>query len=487
MTRPLRLARERFKPIVQAIDVSGRVPPHDLGAEAAVLSAILLDGSQLDVVAFLSPEHFYAEAHRRIFEAARELAAKCTPIDVATVASWLKDRDWLHAIGGVTMLNRIVDATPAIAHLEAHGRIVAEKAKIRALIDACQQTAAQAYGDYGDPVEFFNAHSSKVEAINVRSQSSGLVQSYDAAASALAFNVKPAVGTGIESLDEVLGGGLFDGELIVVAAYSGVGKTSFAMGVAKHIASAEREGGAIVGAAIFSLEMPKEQLWQRFAASDSNTSMEAVRRNNFGNQWGNYVASMNRIGQMPLWVDDSPANTVAEMTSGVMALQRTFDIPGRRRIGLVVVDYLQLVRGIGDNREGEIASISRGLKGMAKRLRLPVVALSQLRKPGEGAEFKRPQLSQLRESGAIENDSDVIVFAHRPEWVEHKRDPDHRIPEVEPAEIIVAKQRNGRLDTARVAFVGRTTTFREQTHSERDSWSRDQSDDPYQSTKKRRF
>jgi len=462
--------KDRYKPIVQAIDVAGRIPPHNLDAEAAVLSAIMLDGRELDKVSFLTPEHFYSEANSRIFKAILEISGAARPIDIQTIAAWLKDREWLQAIGGVSMLARIVDATPAVAHLEAHGRIVEEKAKVRALIDTCQLTSASAYTDYGSYNELVSGHLGHVEAIGGRTVDVGPVQMFDVVKAAFEFTEKPALGTGLSSVDDILGGGFYDGEVITIAGPSGCGKTSYAVNIGSHTCSVQRADDSIVGVAIYSMEMPKEQLCQRMAASDSGVDMSAIRKRSAGGHWDDYVSSMAKMSQLPMWIDDTPSLTVSEVCGRTRVLQRKSTRPGFR-LGLVIVDYIQLMNGTGDTREQEISSITRALKSMAKTLRLPVVALSSLKRKGEANMFSRTQLSDLKDSSSIEFDSDVILFPWRPEWVEFKKNPGHRIPDVEPAEITVAKQRNGRLETAHVAFEGKLTKFRMPTPMESEQWA----------------
>ena len=287
--------RDRFPytPRVQAIDIAGRVPPHNLDAEAAVLSALMLDGGKLDELAFLKPEHFYSATHRRIFEAARELAAKSVPIDIQTLAAWLKDREWLQAIGGVSMLAKIVDATPAVAHLEAHGRIVLDKARVRALIDASQQTAAEGFGDYGDAKEFVDLAESRIHALARDDETSSasllfdlMRGSFERLARAGSRSVT-GVPTGFRDVDEMTTG-MQKGELIVIAARPGMGKTAYVMNVAVNAASAVVDTSATaadgtvdehVGVMVFSLEMPREQLASRMLCGDAgDRELRTLRR-----------------------------------------------------------------------------------------------------------------------------------------------------------------------------------------------------------------
>ncbi|MFI5299023.1 MAG: replicative DNA helicase [Polyangiales bacterium] len=471
---------DRFKPQVQAIDIAGRVPPHNTDAEAAVLAAILLDGKQIDAVSFLEGEHFYSEAHKRVFEAARELHRKSQPIDIQTVAAWLRDRDWLQAIGGVSMLAELVDATPAVAHLEAHGRIVKEKARVRTLIETCQMIAAQGYGDYGEAQDFIDSAEQRVYTLARTPESSSVHLMYDVVKGAFvqlqqALNrgrLITGAPTGFQKLDEMTTG-MHPGELIIIAARPGMGKTSFVMNIATNVASAvpdssEGAGDGTVdeqlGVMVFSLEMPKEQLANRMICSEGRVGLADLRKGNVqGEKWDRLIESANRLSQMPIWIDDSPALNVLELRAKVRRKQHEFDKKGTRRIALVIVDYLQLMRGREgvQSREQEISEISRGLKALAKELKVPVIALSQLNRAVETrpGKDKRPQLSDLRESGAIEQDADVIQFIYRPEYYVADKTSEDAQKLKGYAELLVAKQRNGPTGKVAMTFIDEYTKF----------------------------
>jgi replicative DNA helicase len=477
--------RFRQKVQVQAVDLAGRVPPHNDEAEAAVLSAILSDGNALDaVLEFLSAEHFYVDANRRIFEGAIELHSRGQPVDIQTVAGWLKDRERLQAVGGIAYLAKIIDATPAVAHVGAHARIVREKSRIRRLIETCQMVAAEGYTDYGDAQQFIDGAEQKIYELARTPESSTVHLMYDVVrgsfeqlqAALERGKLITGVASGFDDLDEKTAG-MHEGELIIVAARPGMGKTSYVLNIATNVASAlpEQAPGEEVatdtqnGVMVFSLEMPKEQLANRMMCSEGRVNLSDLRKGQVGGEkWDRLVESANRLSQMPIWIDDTPAISVLEVRAKIRRQQHSFDkrLPDGRykqKIGLIIIDYLQLMRGRegAQSREQEISEISRGLKALAKELHVPVIALSQLNRAVEtrAGKDKRPQLSDLRESGAIEQDADVIQFIYRPEYyvVEKNSADAQRLKGY--AEVIVAKQRNGPTGRVALTFIDDYTRF----------------------------
>ena len=486
---------DRFKPQVQAIDLGGRVPPHNDEAEAAVLSAVLADGRALDaVLEFLQPEHFYSDANRRIFEAAIELHSRGQPVDVQTVAAWLRDRERLQAIGGIAYLSKIIDATPAVAHVAAHGKIVKEKSRVRRLIETCQMVAAEGFGDYGDAQEFIDGAEQQIYDLARTPESTTVHLMYEVVKGAFVQlqealergKLITGVPTGFADLDEKTSG-MHEGELIIIAARPGMGKTSYVLNIAANVAAprAEQADAEEVnadprfGVMVFSLEMPKEQLANRMMCSEGRVNLSDLRKGQVGGEkWDRLVQSANELSQMPIWIDDSPAINILELRAKVRRQQHEFDqlVNGKykRKIGLVIIDYLQLMRGRenAQSREQEISEISRGLKALAKELRVPVIALSQLNRAVEtrSAKDKRPQLSDLRESGAIEQDADVIQFIYRPEYYLTDKGSADAQKMKGYAEIIIAKQRNGPTGRVPVTFIDEYTRFESRA---RDAW-RDQ-------------
>ena len=465
----------------QSSMVEARVPPHDLDAEAAVLSAVMNDKLSFDRVAeFLQPEHFYSEAHRRIYEACTDLSSRGTPPDVVAVASWLRDRDRLAQVGGMSYLTTVLNAAPGLANVVVYAKTIHEKYRIRNLILTCQRVSAQGYAGYGDAQSFIDTAEQAVydiartkESSTVHPLKTVLHEAFDRIAKANARGARiTGTPTGFDRYDRITSG-LHAGELTIVAARPGMGKTSLVLNMATNVASAQElvsahdpnerwlEPGC--GVVFFSLEMPREQIVHRMLCAEAKVEVGKVRTGMLTkNDWEKLTQAAGRLATLPLWVDDSPGLSMLELRSKVRRLQADFDRTDdkgekKQRIGLVAIDYLQLMRGRegAASREQEISEISRGLKHLAKELSLPVIALSQLNRAVEtrGEKSKRPQLSDLRESGAIEQDADNICFIYRDDYY-NKETADRNV-----AELIVAKQRNGPVDTVRVRWDAMYTRF----------------------------
>ena len=469
----------------QAVDnpppSEGRVPPHDLDAEAAVLSAVMIDPAALDkVLEFLKPDHFYSEAHRRIFEACIELRQKSQPVDVVQVGTWLKDRDRIAQIGGMAYLTEVLNSAPAIANVAAYGQTIREKFRVRQLIVTCQRVAAQGYIDYGEAQIFIDSAEQSIYEIARTPESSSVEklitvmkksfkQLQDAS---LRGDKITGIPSGFHRYDK-LTAGLHDGDLSIVAARPGMGKTSFVLNLAVNVASPRgRESAsdpnnrweeAGLGVVVFSLEMPREQIANRLVCAEGKVDVGKVRQGYLGAEdWKRLTQSASYLGRLPIWIDDSSSLSILELRAKVRRLQAEYDRTDdqgvkKQRIGCVIVDYLQLMKGRdgAQSREQEISEISRGLKGLAKELKLPVIALSQLNRAVEtrSDKSKRPQISDLRESGAIEQDADNIVFIYRDEYY-NKESTERNV-----AELIIAKQRNGPTGTAKVRFDKEYTRF----------------------------
>ncbi len=447
----------------------GRVPPNELDAEAAVLSAVLLDTDAFDrVQETLSPEHFYADANRRIYEAILDLKSMSgQPADIVSVAAWLRDRNRLTQVGGTPYLAQLADATPAVAHVENHARMIREKWRLRQLIATCQRVTAEGYAGCEDVQGFIDSAEQAVFDIARVPAHSNMVSAKDAihrAFDILTETARRGGGvTGIESgfreLDRMCSG-LHRGDLYIVAGRPGMGKTAFVLNLAVNVASpkgageheergdfeapAERPGHGVL---FCSLEMPKEQLAARLLASEARVDMAGIRAGRPQREdWPKLTEAAARVSRLPLWIDDTPALTLLDLRAKIRRLQaeisRGDSHIAAQGLGLVAVDYLQLMQGRRDagSREQEISELSRGLKQLAKEMSVPVLALSQLNRAVETrtTKDKRPQLSDLRESGAIEQDADAIFFIYR-DFYYFKESADKR----NVAEIIVAKQRNG--------------------------------------------
>jgi replicative DNA helicase len=470
----------RAKEVENPPSIEGRVPPHDLDAEAAVLSATMLDPSALDKVIELRPEHFYSEAHRRIYEACLELRQSGSPVDVVQVGSFLKDRQRLAQVGGMPYLGQILDSAPVVANVAAYGRIIHEKFRIRQLILACQRVSAQGYGDYGEPQAFIDGAEQAIYNIARTSSKQSVEKLIEVMKKAFAkLNDAVARGdritgisTGFDRYDRQTAG-LHEGDLTIVAARPGMGKTSFVLNLAANVAKpkhneltndpTQRWDEPGVGVAIFSLEMPREQLANRMVCSEAKVDVSKMRTGFLGpSDWNKLTMAASALGNLPIWIDDSPGLSLLELRAKVRRLQSEYDTrddSGKkiRKLGCVIIDYLQLMKGRDgvNSREQEISEISRGLKGLAKELELPVIALSQLNRAVEtrSDKSKRPMISDLRESGAIEQDADNIVFIYRDDY--YNQDS----PEQNIAELIVAKQRNGPTGTVKVRFDKQWTRF----------------------------
>ena len=477
-----RQRRDQAPPQLQPI--AGRIPPSDLDAEATVLSAILLSAEGFDrVQEILAPEHFYADANRRIYEAVVELVTAGRPVDAVSVAGWLRDRGRLQQVGGTPYLVQLVDATPAVANADAHARVIREKWRLRQLISTCQRFAAEGYGDCGEVQEFIDHAEQAVFEIARIPEGTTVVPVRDAIHGAFQILAEAArrggkitgIATGFSLLDKKIAG-LHNGDLYIVAGRPGMGKTAFVLNMAVNVAKPRKvevtdpaaafdapveEPG--YGVAFFSLEMPREQLASRLLACEARVDVSRIRSGELRREdWNKLTESASRLSRLPIWLDDTPALTLLDLRAKIRRLQAELkrggseDAPAQG-LGLVVIDYLQLMQGRRDagSREQEISELSRGLKQLSKEMEVPVLALSQLNRSVETrtTKDKRPQLSDLRESGAIEQDADTIMFIYRDEYY-FKDSPDKGI-----AEIIIAKQRNGPTGSIKTKFTSEYTRF----------------------------
>ncbi|HWP34316.1 MAG TPA: replicative DNA helicase [Thermodesulfobacteriota bacterium] len=441
-----------------------RVPPQHLEAERAVLGGILRANEAINrVVEILGPDDFYLPAHRRIYGAMLDLSERGVPIDPITLAEALRLRDQLEEAGGPAALAALADETPTAAGIEAQARTVRAKAQLRRLIGAASAIIARGYDEAGDVDDFLdNAERSVFELTERR-----LRPSFFAARDLVreAFRVVEAraetgvtttgVPTGFAELDEMTGG-LQPGDLVVIAGRPSMGKTAFALNLAAHAALRAR-----LGVAIFSLEMSREQLVIRLLCAEAKVDASRLRVGALSERdWRELTRAASRLSEAALYIDDTPGLSVLEMRAKARRLM------AERPLSLLIVDYLQLMRGSGrgaERREQEISEISRGLKALAKELDLPVIALSQLNRSLELRDEKRPRLADLRESGAIEQDADLILFLYR-EAVYRSREWREANPDkVAEAEVIIGKQRNGPTGTVRLEFLDRFTLFQDRT------------------------
>jgi len=461
--------------------LEGRVPPNDLDAEAAVLATILLKPETLDRIgALLSPDHFYSEANRKIFEAFIDLSMKGRPIDVLTVKSLLSDRNLIQRIGGPAYLAEIMELVPAVTNIDTYARAVREKWRMRQLIGTCQQVAAEGYGNVEEVQLFIDQAEQSIydlartpEATTVQSIKEVITRAFEQVNEAYKRgNRITGVPTGFSMMDKITGG-FNPGDLIIVAARPGMGKTSLVLNMAVNVAlpkiieaqggesdglggEVRRESGG--GVAVFSLEMPREQLAARMLCSEARVDVSKLRQGALqGEDWRKLTMAAAELSKLPIWIDDDSDLSPLALRAKVRRIQTLCEQQGTK-LGLVVIDYLQLMSGNAKvtSREQQISEISRNLKKLAKDLHVAVIALSQLNRAVEtrGGKDKRPQISDLRESGAIEQDADMIIFIFREDYYE-KEDPSV----AGLAELIVAKQRNGPTGKIKVRFTQSCTRF----------------------------
>lgn len=437
-------------------DLLRRVPPHSPEAEQAVLGGILMRPQLMHVIVdHIADTDFYLPAHATIFRAFLDLYRKSAPIDLISTAEQLKSNNALEEAGGAVYLADLAQAVVSGANAEYYATIVRDKSLQRGLINACSSIISNCYDASREVGSLLDESEQAVFAISQRTTGRDftgareLVDSVFENLSKLADSrdVITGVTTGYTRLDK-LTAGLQPSDLIIVAARPSMGKTAFSLCMGLN--AAIRQG---VPVAVFSLEMSKEQLMQRMLAVWGKVDMSKLRRPALltDADWSNLYAAADVISRAPIYIDDTPALTTLELRARARRLK------AEKGLGLVIVDYLQLMRTSRrtDSRELEISDISRSLKGLAKEMNVPVVALSQLNRKVEERGDKRPMLSDLRESGAIEQDADVIMFIYRDE-VYHKQ-PDN--PHKGSAEIIIGKQRNGPIGTATLAYLGSYTAF----------------------------
>jgi replicative DNA helicase len=432
-----------------------KVPPQNLEAESSVLGGILLENDAINVVMeLLRAEDFYRESHRKVFRAMIELVDRSEPVDLITLSDFLKGRGELEAVGGTSYLAALADFVPTAANISYYARIVREKAILRSLIGAATEIATRGYEEQGNVEEFLDAAEKVIFDISEKKIKASFVAVGDMIKDTLKTVEKlyerkemvTGVPTGYEDLDK-LTAGLQPSDLIIVAGRPGMGKTAFALNIATNAAYTG------VGAAIFSLEMAKEQLVLRMLCSEAHVNSSKVRSGYLGERdFPQLAKAAGRLHESPIYIDDTPAISVLELRAKARRLVRDRS----KKIGLIVVDYLQLMRGMGtaNNREQEISEISRSLKALAKELGVPVMALSQLNRRVEDRGDRRPMMSDLRESGAIEQDADVIMFIYRDEVYNKTDDSKKGL-----AEVIIAKQRNGPIDTINLTFLSEFTRF----------------------------
>lgn len=432
-----------------------RVPPQNIEAEQAVLGAILINADALiTAMERISSDDFYRGAHQRIFEAIVELAEDQEPVDLITLTALLQNKQQLEEIGGVTYLSELANAVPTAANIDYYAAIVEEKSMLRRLIRTATQIVTNGYANEDDVGAMLSEAEAKILEISQRRSSSGFVVIRDVLmevfekVESLYSNKGGSTGipSGFIDLDKMTSG-FQRSDLVILAARPSVGKTAFALNVAQNVGVRAKET-----VAIFSLEMGAAQLVQRMICAEANVDANRMRTGYLeGDDWEKLTMAIGALSEANIYIDDTPTITVADIRAKCRRLQQ------EKGLGMILIDYLQLIAGRGgkggDNRQQEVSEISRTLKQIARELNVPVIALSQLSRGVEQRQDKRPMMSDLRESGSIEQDADIVAFLYRDDYYDKESEKKNII------EIIIAKQRNGPVGTVELAFLKQFNKF----------------------------
>jgi len=431
---------------------SNSLPPQNVDAEESILGGILLDPEAIGRVAdLLVAEAFYINDHKEIYKAALALHHQAKPTDLMSVTTWLYDHELLEKVGGQSKLAQLVDRTVSAVNIDRFAALVMDKYLRRQLIEAGNEIVQLGYETSLELEIVLDQSEQKIFGLTQKRPQQGLVpisetliQAFKEIESRQQDTALPGIPSNFYDLDAMTGG-FQRSDLIIIAGRPSMGKTSFAVGMARNIAEN-------LPVAIFSLEMSKEQLGQRLLASEAGIESNYLRTGRISqNQWGALSHALGTLSELPIYIDDTVSQTVMQMRSQV---RRLLAEKGAE-LGLVLIDYLQLMEGSGsDNRVQELSRITRSLKGLARELNVPVIALSQLSRSVESRSDKRPMMSDLRESGAIEQDSDLIIMLYRDEYY-NPDTPDRGI-----AEIIITKHRNGPTGKVKLLFDPQFTRFR---------------------------
>lgn len=431
-----------------------RVPPQNLEAEQAVLGAILLDSEALvTAMERVGSDDFYKPSHRNIYEGMISLAEEGEPVDLITLAARLQDRHQLEEIGGIGYLTELANAVPTAANVDYYAQIIEEKSMLRRLIRAATQIASNGYASEDNVGELLSEAEKRILEISQRRSGSGFIAIRDVLMDVFE-NVEflyqnkggtTGIASGFRDLDKMTSG-FQRSDLIIVAARPSVGKTAFALNIAQNVGVREKET-----VAIFSLEMGASQLVQRMICAEANVDASRLRTGFLeGDDWEKLTMAIGSLSEADIYIDDSPSITVADIRAKCRRLKK------EKGLGMILIDYLQLIQGrgkSGENRQQEVSEISRTLKQIARELEVPVIALSQLSRGVEQRQDKRPMMSDLRESGSIEQDADIVSFLYRDDYYNQESEKKNII------EIIIAKQRNGPVGTVELAFLKNFNKF----------------------------
>jgi replicative DNA helicase len=451
--------RRTFEPQrVELGKLFDKLPPHALEAEAALLGSMILDQQVIgEVVQVLTgAEDFYKPAHQAVYAVLVDLYDKNTDIDLVQLNQRLRDKGELENVGGTEYLISLAEAVPSATSAAYYAKIVKEKSVLRRLIEATGKILYEAYTS-SEPVDELldTAEQAIFQLAETKSSSEAtdlntLIQETYTRLESHDGRVITGIETGFFELDEMTSG-LQNGEMIIIAARPSMGKTAFAMNIAEHMGATNKQP-----VAVFSLEMSKQQLAQRLLCSRSGVDSQRLRRNMIRPEdWSELQRASAELSDAPIYIDDTPGLSLLALRAKARRLA------ARYHVKAVFIDYLQLMSGAKtDSREQEVSSISRGIKALARELNVPVVCLSQLNRAAESREGHRPRMSDLRESGSIEQDADVIMMLHREEYYHSDPDWSRDNPDkVGVAEVIVAKQRNGPTGTIKLGFNNATTRF----------------------------
>ena len=426
----------------------GKVPPHDIEAEQAILGCMLTDrDSVISAIEVLKEDAFYREDNKAIYSAILALYAKSEPIDIITVKAELIENGNFERVGGLEYLASLPERVPTTANVEKYIKIVDEKAMLRNLINMSNELVALGYDETEDVDRIMDMAEKKVFDLSQKKNSKGYTAIKDVLVESFAkleelYNQKGKISgtpTGFADLD-LKTSGLHDSDLIILAARPAMGKSAFAINLATNVAVQSGKG-----VAIFNLEMSKEQVGNRILCSEAMVDSNKIRTGQVEDEdWVKLASTLGRLSEAPIYIDDTAGISIMEIRAKCRKLKLEKDI------GLVVIDYLQLIQGSGKknaSREQEISEISRSLKILAKELNIPVIALSQLSRSVEKRDDKRPMLSDLRESGAIEQDADIVIFLYRDDYYNEDSE------EKNVAEVIMAKHRGGSTGTVKLAWM----------------------------------
>lgn len=432
----------------------GKIPPHDIEAEQAILGSMLTDqDAVIDAMEVLKSEDFYRDDNKYIYEAISNLYAKGEPIDIITVKSELSSMQKFETVGGLEYLATLPDKVPLVANADKYIKIVEEKSILRQLIKAANDIQSMGYEQTEEIDNIIDQSEKKIFDIMQGKNQKGYTAIKDVLVETFAdleklYNQKePITGvpTGFTDLDYKTAG-LHDSDLILVAARPAMGKSAFALNIATHAAINAKKP-----VIIFNLEMSKSQLVNRMLCSEAMVDSNKIRTGKIDEEdWVKLATALGPLSEAPIYIDDTPGISISEIRAKCRKLKL------EKNIGLVVIDYLQLIQGSGKrnaSREQEISEISRSLKILAKELEVPVLALSQLSRAAEARQDHRPMLSDLRESGAIEQDADIVMFLYRDDYY----NPDSEKKNI--AEIILAKHRAGSTGTVELLWMGNYTKF----------------------------